>query len=187
MPIEGAEFIHCGLPRELVIKSEFIALFLTLFCPVLADVVCIGEYIRREVIPAKMSVTAAAKALGIGRPALSNMLNGNAALSPELASKMEQAFGVKAADLLEMQAKQDAAAATANTTALVPVKSYVPPFLQIKAHQIEGWADRITPALMEWQRATMKAWSMVPSWFVPMRESLPIFLMGMVRQLMVLV
>lgn len=37
-----------------------------------------GSYIREKVIPEGMSVTNAAKLLGVGRPALSNLLNGNA-------------------------------------------------------------------------------------------------------------
>lgn len=42
-----------------------------------------GYYIRENVIPKGMSVTNAAKLLGVGRPALSNLLNGKASLSPE--------------------------------------------------------------------------------------------------------
>jgi len=40
-----------------------------------------------------MSVKDAAKRLGIGRPALSNFLNGKSALSPEMAVRLEKAFG----------------------------------------------------------------------------------------------
>jgi predicted transcriptional regulator len=44
-----------------------------------------GEYIRETVpLPQKIKVTDAAKLLGVGRPALSNFLNGNAAASPEM-------------------------------------------------------------------------------------------------------
>ena len=47
----------------------------------------VGIYIREHVIPADVSVTKAAELLQIGRPALSNLLNGNASLSPEMATK----------------------------------------------------------------------------------------------------
>ena len=43
-----------------------------------------GTFIKAEVIPPGMSVTKAAQLMGVGRPALSNLLNGNAALSAEI-------------------------------------------------------------------------------------------------------
>ena len=45
--------------------------------------------------------------LGVGRPALSNLLNENASLSPEMALRIEKAFGVKMDTLLRMQARYD--------------------------------------------------------------------------------
>lgn len=97
-----------------------------------------GSWIRAEVIPRGMSVTKAAKLMGVGRPALSNLLNGNASLSPEMASRLEKAFHVPRADLMAMQARFDATEARSRT---VPanITSYVPPFLQIKANDIEAW------------------------------------------------
>src|ERR1700680_1110446 len=53
----------------------------------------VGEYIRQHIIPAGMSVKEAASRLGVGRPALSNLLNGNAALSPDMAVRLEKSFG----------------------------------------------------------------------------------------------
>ena len=52
-----------------------------------------GTFVRETVIPGGMSVKDAAKRLGIGRPALSNFLNGKSALSPEMALRLEKAFG----------------------------------------------------------------------------------------------
>lgn len=46
--------------------------------------------------------------LGVGRPALSNLLNEKASLSPEMALRVEKAFGVKMETLLRMQARYDA-------------------------------------------------------------------------------
>ncbi len=55
-----------------------------------------GPFIRMEVIdPLGLSVTKAAEVLGVTRPALSSLLNGHAALSPEMALRIEKAFGPK--------------------------------------------------------------------------------------------
>jgi len=55
-----------------------------------------GNFIRTEIIePAGLSVTTAAAALRVSRPALSSLLNGNAALSGDMALRIEKAFGVK--------------------------------------------------------------------------------------------
>jgi addiction module HigA family antidote len=67
-----------------------------------------GGFIRRSVLPDGLSVTDAADALGVGRPALSNLLNEKASLSPEMALRVEKAFGVKMDTLLRMQARYDA-------------------------------------------------------------------------------
>jgi antitoxin HigA-1 len=49
-----------------------------------------GQFIKTEVIePQGLSVTGAAKALGVTRPALSALSNGRTALSPELALRIE--------------------------------------------------------------------------------------------------
>jgi len=45
-------------------------------------------------LPDDRSVTAAAGALGVGRPALSNLLNEKASLSPERTLRVEKTFGV---------------------------------------------------------------------------------------------
>ena len=67
-----------------------------------------GGFIRRSVLPDALSVTAAADVLGVGRPALSNLLNEKASLSPEMALRIEKAFGVKMDTLLRMQARYEA-------------------------------------------------------------------------------
>ena len=67
-----------------------------------------GGFIKRSVLPGGLSVTAAAEVLGVGRPALSNLLNEKASLSPEMALRVEKAFGVKMDTLLRMQTRYDA-------------------------------------------------------------------------------
>jgi len=69
-----------------------------------------GDFIRTEIIePAGLSVTAAAKALEVSRPALSSLLNGKADLSGNMALRIEKAFGVKMDTLMRMQASYDIA------------------------------------------------------------------------------
>ncbi|MCW2858245.1 MAG: higA, partial [Marmoricola sp.] len=98
-----------------------------------------GARIKAEIFPAKMSVTKAAELIGVGRPALSNLLNGKAALSVDMATRIEKAFGVPRKDLLEMQAQFDAFKAK-QKIAPSNAKAYVPPFLSITANEIENWA-----------------------------------------------
>ena len=66
-----------------------------------------GTFIREHVIPKAMSVTDAAKRLGVGRPALSNLLNGNSSLSPTMALRLEKSFGTDRQKLLELQSEFD--------------------------------------------------------------------------------
>ena len=69
-----------------------------------------GDFIRTEVIEELgLNVTRAAEILGIRRATLSDLLNGNAALLPEMALRIEKAFGVGMDMLLRMQAWYDAA------------------------------------------------------------------------------
>lgn len=99
-----------------------------------------GIYVRESIIPAGMSVKDAAKRLGIGRPALSNFLNGKSALSPEMAVRLEKAFGADSRRLLDMQSayeRQERGTSEKEVT----VRAFVPNFLTIKARQIEDWAD----------------------------------------------
>ena len=102
----------------------------------------VGAFIRRHVLPPGTSVTEAAKKLGVGRPALSNMLNGRASLSSEMAFRLARAFGADQQDLLDRQARCDRERRGEKERA-VAVGRYVPPFLAIKAHQIKSWADTI--------------------------------------------
>lgn len=69
-----------------------------------------GDFIRTEIVEAAgLTVTAAAKALRVSRPALSSLLNGNANLSGEMALRLEKAFGVKMDTLMRMQNAYDIA------------------------------------------------------------------------------
>jgi len=69
-----------------------------------------GDFIRTEIIqPSGLSVTAAAAALHVSRPALSKLLNGSADFSGDMALRIEKAFGVKMDTLMRMQSSYDIA------------------------------------------------------------------------------
>jgi antitoxin HigA-1 len=69
-----------------------------------------GPFIRTEIVePHGLSVTDAAKVLGVTRPALSALLNGRAALSAEMALRVEKAFGASMDTLLRMQTSYEIA------------------------------------------------------------------------------
>jgi len=69
-----------------------------------------GDFIRTEIIePAGLTVTAAAAALQVSRPALSSLLNGKAALSGDMALRIEKAFGIKMETLMRMQSAYEIA------------------------------------------------------------------------------
>ena len=64
-----------------------------------------GEFIREEILAELgLSIARAAEILGVRRATLSDLLNGKAALSPEMALRIEKAFGVSMDTLLRMQA-----------------------------------------------------------------------------------
>lgn len=70
-----------------------------------------GEFIRGEVLDELgLSVTEAAHALGVRRATLSDLLNGKAAISAEMALRVEKAFGIRMDMLLRLQAWHDAQA-----------------------------------------------------------------------------
>ena len=86
-----------------------------------------GEFIRDEIMSELgLSVSEAANALGVRRATLSDLVNGNAALSPEMALRVEKAFGVDMEMLLRMQAWHDAVAMR-RRAGEIDVKRYRPP------------------------------------------------------------
>jgi addiction module HigA family antidote len=65
-----------------------------------------GELIREYL--GEMTVSAAAKHLGVGRVTFSRVLNGKAAVSPEMAVRLASAFGTSSPEVwLGMQAQYD--------------------------------------------------------------------------------
>lgn len=71
-----------------------------------------GGFVKAEIIEALgLTVTEAAQALGITRAALSTFLNERASLSPDMAIRIEKAFGVSMETLMRMQNSFDIAQA----------------------------------------------------------------------------
>jgi addiction module HigA family antidote len=67
-----------------------------------------GAFIRTEVLePYGLSVAAGAAVLGVSRPTLSNLLNGRAGLSGDMALRIEKAFAVPMETLMRMQGSYD--------------------------------------------------------------------------------
>lgn len=67
-----------------------------------------GLWLREEVIkPYRMTVSVAADHLGVTRSVLSRVLNGNARLTPLMAIRFEQAFGISTEAMLRMQLSHD--------------------------------------------------------------------------------
>ncbi|HWP90809.1 MAG TPA: HigA family addiction module antitoxin [Thermodesulfobacteriota bacterium] len=83
-----------------------------------------GIFLKEEVIePLGLTITSASQVLGVTRPALSHLLNGKASLSPEMALRLEKAFGLKMDTLLRMQTSFDIAQAR-KTAGKIKVKRY---------------------------------------------------------------
>ncbi len=67
-----------------------------------------GEVIRELCLePLGLTITAMAKALGVTRKALSELLNGHTGISPEMALRLSTAFDTTAESWLTQQAQYD--------------------------------------------------------------------------------
>lgn len=67
-----------------------------------------GEVLKTLCLdPLEVSVTEAAKALGVSRKTLSAILNGRAGISPEMAVRLSIAFGTSSESWLSQQVQYD--------------------------------------------------------------------------------
>ncbi len=67
-----------------------------------------GEIIKELCLePLGISITEAAKALGISRKTLSSIVNGNAGISPEMAVRLSIAFNTSSESWLNQQTQYD--------------------------------------------------------------------------------
>lgn len=85
-----------------------------------------GDIIKTEIIEAlDLNVTKAAEILRVRRATLSDLLHGKSALSPEMALRIEKAFGPDMDHLLRMQLAYDVAK-TREHAREIDVERYVP-------------------------------------------------------------
>ena len=75
--------------------------------------------------PLGLSITAGAQVLGVSRQALNNLVNGRSAISPEMAIRLDKAFGGGGEVWLRMQANYDLAQAMKHANE-IRVKRYEP-------------------------------------------------------------
>ncbi|HEY0918845.1 HigA family addiction module antitoxin [Devosia sp.] len=85
-----------------------------------------GQAVRLDCLePLGLTVTEGAKVLGISRQALNNLVNGKAGITPEMAIRLDKAFGGGAETWLRMQMSHDLALAMRKAGA-IRVKRYEP-------------------------------------------------------------
>ena len=102
-----------------------------------------GLYIKSEIIPENMSVKDAAEILGVGRPALSNLLNGNSSLSTEMILRLEKSFGASKEKLLSLQTEYVQYEMSMNEKEIA-VRTYSPSFFDdVQAREIEAWSEKL--------------------------------------------
>ena len=87
-----------------------------------------GDLIRTEIIEALgLNLTKAAAILKVRRATLSDLLGGKSALSPEMALRIEKAFGPDMDHLLRMQLAYDVAK-TRQRSSGITVQRYLPAY-----------------------------------------------------------
>ena len=93
-----------------------------------------GKFIKAEVIPRNVCEEGC-RDVDVGRPALSNLLNGKTPLSPEMALRLEKAFGVK-----RERSSKNRGPMTSGKIAIAKRKSRSRPTRQLHGHH--GDPDR---------------------------------------------
>lgn len=98
-----------------------------------------GPYVRENVLhPRRVTVTEAARLIGISRPGVSNFLNGKVSATPDMAARLERAFGISAKTILDLQTAYDAHAGKSADGAQ-KARAYVAPFLNVQANDLVNW------------------------------------------------
>ena len=101
-----------------------------------------GIYVKKNIIPEGMTVTKAAEILGVGRPALSNFLNGKTALSSDMALRLERAFGADREHILNMQTRFTSRGSNAHRQTVI-TGTHAPALSKIRACHVKNWANEI--------------------------------------------
>jgi len=69
-----------------------------------------GRIVKQDCVePLELTITEAARALGVTRQALNNLVNGKAGISPEMAVRLSKAFGASPEMWLRLQANYELA------------------------------------------------------------------------------
>jgi antitoxin HigA-1 len=100
-----------------------------------------GDFVRTEILDGfGLSVSKAAGILGVRRATLSDLVNGKASMSPEMALRFEKAFGMSMDTLLRMQAWHDAQSMRQRSRRIA-VKRFSPPRGSVPAPGIGQMED----------------------------------------------
>ncbi len=118
--------------------------------PMVDSKLTIGAIIRDQIIPSDISVTEAAKKLGVSRPTLSKLLNGKASLSQKMANRLQEVFGIDATELLSMQ------------TDLISGNEIHPHQLRGMAHNVPGYPVIKALDIEKWGARDMEARNLLP-------------------------
>jgi antitoxin HigA-1 len=85
-----------------------------------------GEILREEcLVPLALTVTKGAEVLGVTRQTLNNLVNEKSGISPEMAVRLERAFGLEAGFWLRLQMSFDLAQTRKNGN-LEKIKRFAP-------------------------------------------------------------
>jgi addiction module HigA family antidote len=91
-----------------------------------------GLVVRHDCLePLGLTVTAAARILGVTRQTLNNVINGKSGISPEMAIRLTKAFGSTEETWLRMQLAYDLAAARKNESKIKVQRQHVPQELRV--------------------------------------------------------
>ncbi|TIV81756.1 MAG: addiction module antidote protein, HigA family [Mesorhizobium sp.] len=103
-----------------------------------------GGFVRLKIIePLCLSVKDAASVLGVHRVALSRLLNEQAALSAEMAIRLEKAFGADMAGLMRMQSEYDIGQARLKFSSVEVSKSVKDKDLELVSRESRGHSRSI--------------------------------------------
>jgi addiction module HigA family antidote len=90
-----------------------------------------GRIVRHDCLePLGLSITEAAKILGVSRQALNNVVNGKSGISADMAIRLTKAFGSTADTWVRIQGAYDLAQAMKNESKIKVQRQRVPPELR---------------------------------------------------------
>ena len=103
-----------------------------------------GAYVRKNLLePRGITVTEAAKLIGLSRQSVSSFLNGRTSATSNFAARLERSFGISVKKILEMQTKYDAQKEKKKTAHSAQQASpYVVSLMNFKANDIKHFFYR---------------------------------------------